>query len=102
MRIYDVKVNDIPKYLTENPTDQTHSIVIHEKEETLLTSLHVLGVTSYFTFSKPEMGEYNNCKHFSATTVDPEWDPHDPSFLVQAYALLKIGGLLRDIPEELR
>ena len=28
MRTYDVKVNDIPKYLTDNPTDQTHSIVI--------------------------------------------------------------------------
>ena len=24
MRMYDVKVNEIPKYLTVNPTDQTH------------------------------------------------------------------------------
>ena len=24
MSMYDVKLNDIPKYLTENPTDQTH------------------------------------------------------------------------------
>ena len=24
MMMYDVKVNDITKYLTENPTDQTH------------------------------------------------------------------------------
>ena len=30
MRMYDVKVNDIPKYLTGNTTDQTHSIVLHE------------------------------------------------------------------------
>ena len=29
MMMYGVKVNDIPKYLTDNPTDQTHSIVMH-------------------------------------------------------------------------
>ena len=31
MRMYDVKVNKITKYLTDNTTDQTHSIVMHEK-----------------------------------------------------------------------
>ena len=31
MSMYDVKVNDITKYLTENPTDQKHSIVMYEK-----------------------------------------------------------------------
>ena len=55
MRVYNVKVNDIPKYLTDNPTDQTHSIVMHEKGETLLIPLHLHGVTSYFTSRKPTM-----------------------------------------------
>ena len=45
MRMYDVKVNDITKYLTDNPTDQTHSIFMHEKGETLLIPLHLHGVT---------------------------------------------------------
>ena len=31
MRMYEVEVNDIPKYLTNNPTDQTHYIVIQKK-----------------------------------------------------------------------
>ena len=31
MRMYDVKLNVIPKYLTDNPTDHTHSIVMYEK-----------------------------------------------------------------------
>ena len=48
------------------------------------------------------MEEYNNCMHFSATAVDPEWYPHDPSFSAQEYALLTTGGLLREIPEEFR
>ena len=30
-RMYDVKVNDIPKYLTDNTTDQTYSLVMHKK-----------------------------------------------------------------------
>ena len=34
--------------------------------------------------------------------MEPEWDPHDPSFLAQEYALLKTGGLLRERPEEFR
>ena len=34
------------------------------------------------------MGDYNNCTHISATVVDPEWDPHDPSFSDQEDALL--------------
>ena len=67
IRMYDVKVNDIPKYLTENPTDQTHSIFMFEKGETLLIPLHLHGVTSYFTSRKSTMEEYNNCMHFSAT-----------------------------------
>ena len=48
------------------------------------------------------MEEYNNCTHFSATAVDPEWDPHDPSFSAQEDALLTTGGLLRERPEGFR
>ena len=53
MRMYDVKVNYIPKYLTDNNTDQTHSIVMHKKVETPLIPLHLHGVTFYFAFRKP-------------------------------------------------
>ena len=57
--------------------------------------LHLHEVTSYFTSRKPTIEEYNNCTHFSATSVDPEWDPHDTSFSDQEDALLTTGGLLR-------
>ena len=57
IRMYDIKVNDITKYLNENPTAQTHSIVMQEKWETLLIPLHLHGVTSYFTSRKPTMEE---------------------------------------------
>ena len=53
MSMYEVKVNEIPKYLTDNSTDQTHSIVMHEEGETLLITLHLYGVTSYSTSRKP-------------------------------------------------
>ena len=80
MRMYNVKLNNIPKYLTENPTDQTHSMFMHEKVETLLIPLYLHGVTSYLTSRNPTMEEYNNYTHFSATAMDPEWYPCDPYF----------------------
>ena len=46
------------------------------------------------------MEEYNNFTHFSATAVDPEWDPQDLSFLVKEVALFTTGGFLREITEE--
>ena len=69
--MYDVKVNYIPKYLTDNTTDQTHSIVMHEKGETLLIPLHLHVVTLYSTSRCPTIYEYNNCTHLSATAVEP-------------------------------
>ena len=48
------------------------------------------------------MEEYNNCTHLSDTSVEPEWDPHDPYFLAQEYVLLPTSGLLSERPEELR
>ena len=75
---------------------------MHEKGESLLIQFNLHGVTSYFTSRKPTMEECNNCTHFSAKALDPEWDPHDPSFSAQDDALLTAGGLLREIPEEFR
>ena len=46
MKMYDVKVNEIPKYLTENPTDKTHSIVVHERRRNIVIPLHLHRVTS--------------------------------------------------------
>ena len=80
MRMYGVKVNDISKYLTENTTDQTHSIFMQKQGETLLIPLHLHWVTTHFTSRNTTMEEYNNFTQFSATAVDPEWDPHDPYF----------------------
>ena len=57
MRMYDVKVNEITKYLTDNTTDPTHSIVMHKKGETLIIPLHLHGVTVYFTSRKATMEE---------------------------------------------
>ena len=102
MRMHDVKVNDIPKYLTDNPTDQTHSIVMHLKSRNPTDTIAPTWSHFVFTPSNPTMEEYNNCTHFSATAVDPEWDPHDPSFSYQKDALLATGGLLRERPEEFR
>ena len=48
------------------------------------------------------MEEYKNCMYFSATSVEPEWDPHDTSFSCQEDTILTTVGFLRDRPEEFR
>ena len=73
-----------------------------KKGETLLSPLHLHGVTSYFTARHPTIEEYNNFTLFSATAVEIEWDAHYPSCLAQEDALLTTCGLSRDIPEEFR
>ena len=42
MRMYDVKVNEIPKYLTNNLTYQTHSIKPYLSHCTYMGSLRIL------------------------------------------------------------
>ena len=61
LRMNDVKVFDCPKFLTENPDAQTHSIPIPSTEGDELAiavplSLH--GVTSYFSNILPRGASY--------------------------------------------
>ena len=64
LRINDVEVNETPKFLTNNPTDKTHAVVVRNPESTdphheLLIPLSLHNVTSYFPTRKPTREEYN-------------------------------------------
>ena len=60
MRVNDVKVNDLPKHLSVNPTDETHAVQIPlDNDGNVLTiPLSLDGVTSYFPTFKPSLEEY--------------------------------------------
>jgi hypothetical protein len=58
MRVDDVRVEEIPKSLTENQTDLMHAISFPSDD--FIIPLFLKGVTSYFTCRKPANDEWEN------------------------------------------
>ena len=56
----DVLVNDEPKHMALNPTEEHHSIFVpgNSKQEPLRIQFLIIGVTSYFPSWKPTKEEY--------------------------------------------
>jgi hypothetical protein len=92
MRLNDVVVSEQPKFLTENPTDTTHAIVIPGKEEEnlppLTIPLDLQGLTSCFPMRKPSAEEYESCSRYDLTSEEPIFDPRDPTYASQEAACL--------------
>ncbi|KAI2509582.1 Reverse transcriptase (RNA-dependent DNA polymerase) [Fragilaria crotonensis] len=92
VRLNDVTISDTPRFLTDNLTDLTHSIAIPtnnpNKPYVIPLSLH--GVTSSFPTRKPTPEEYESLPHFTLTSDEPEYDPHDTSYATQEDALTKM------------
>jgi hypothetical protein len=62
-RVNDVIVNDVPKFLTLNPTDNTHAIVVQDPDDPaqhFCFPLNIQGVTSYLTVRKPTLAEWDS------------------------------------------
>jgi hypothetical protein len=58
--INDVTVNNVPKFLTHFPTDNTHAIIVqnpNNESNTLSFPLHLQGVTSYLPVHKPTVAK---------------------------------------------
>ena len=54
-------INDIPKFLPEDPDDKTHAIIVYDplnSNEPLIIPLVLKGVTSCFPSRKPRASEY--------------------------------------------
>ena len=102
LRLNDVSVNEIPKFLITNPTEQDHAITIDlaENDGRLTLPLSIEGVTSYFPSFKPTAAQYESATEgldlLHLTYRDPEWDPHDADFSRQEDAMLGHDGLVRD------
>lgn len=73
MRMHDIQVNECPKFLDANPTDDSHSIIIPDDGEgepyKIPLSLH--GVTSYFPTRRPTQEEFETCRRFDLTYETP-------------------------------
>ena len=86
-----IRVNDEPKHMVPNPTDDHHCIQIpcttppHDisPTNTLKIPLAMTGVISFFPARKPTQVEYENCPLdciLSITAEEPEWDPSSTRF----------------------
>ena len=54
-------VNDVPKFLTHFPTDNTHALIVQNPDDDLTTltfPLHLQGVTSYLPVRKPTAAKW--------------------------------------------
>ncbi|KAI2504042.1 hypothetical protein MHU86_10404 [Fragilaria crotonensis] len=92
LRLNDVKVNDVPRFLTENPDELTHSLVVpmDDAEMPYIIPLSLKGVASSFPTRKPTLEEYESLPHLVLTGDLPDYDPHDPTFAAHEETLTKI------------
>ena len=108
VRINDVKLDDKPKVLTEDPTNESHAITYEDNTGTLINiTLELKGVTSYFPTRNPTKYEFETCLRVELTYITPEWDPHSTTFQEQEEALMNFEecymngatkrGVVRDI-----
>ena len=101
LRDNDVLVNDEPKSMALNPTDDHHTIIVPDPsggdEPVLRIPLWLHGVTSHFNTRKPSKEEYDSSDpdmHVHMTYDSPEWDPSDERFAVQEAAMADDDGML--------
>jgi hypothetical protein len=99
VRLNDVKIDELPKFLSADPTDETHAIVLPSDDGMkVIIPLSLHGVTSYFTTFKPTVNEYEAAQEgvdlFHLTYDEPEWDPHSNDFHESESQLLDSEGLV--------
>ena len=95
VRMNNVQLDDNPKFLTEDPIDESHAISCEDIMGALVNiTLALKGVTSYFPTRKPTKHEFENCPRIELTYLTPEWDPHSTTFQEQEEALMDIKGKL--------
>ncbi|KAI2501185.1 hypothetical protein MHU86_5154 [Fragilaria crotonensis] len=88
-----ILVNNIPRFLTENGNDLTHSLlVIPTADDTsapYVSPLSVRGVTLTFRTRQSPIEAYGTLPHVTLTGEDLPWDPYDNVFTDEEAALTK-------------
>jgi hypothetical protein len=91
LREYGLLVHETPKFQTENPTDETHCIIVMDCElpaDELIIPLEIHRINSYFPTFKPTVQQYKSCERvFTMTAESPEWNPSDMKYAEQEAAL---------------
>ena len=83
-----VKINELPKFLAEDPDDNTHAIIVSDPlnpNQPLIITLVLKGVTRYLLSRKPRVSEYEDesIPHINIISEAPVWEPSEDSFAEQ-------------------
>jgi hypothetical protein len=103
-RVNDVTVNNVPKFLTHFPTDNTHALIVQNPDNDLTTlsfPLHLQGVTSYLPVCKPTAAEWEtgDIVWINMTAEHLDWDPIDPTYSSQGAAMTDYRGVVLPHPD---
>ena len=87
-RVNDVVINECPKFLTPDPTDHTHAIIIPDPLDPsnatppIVLPLQLQGVISYLDVCAPTRESWTSgeCLRLDLTSETLTWDPYDPSY----------------------
>ena len=107
MRDNDLRVNDEPKFMVPNPTEDHNAITIPHNEdidngEPLRIPLSLKGVFTYFPVRRPTKQEYENTplsRRYTLTADSPSWEPDTNRFAEQESAMLDTRFRLIELDE---
>ncbi len=96
-RVNDMTVNDLPKFLVANPTDQMHALTINDSNNPLqlvILPLTLRGVTSLLNVRTVTIDEFDSQDyprlHLTSDTLT--WDPTTNLYEQQENAMMDYSG----------
>ena len=93
-----MEINEVPRFLTSNPTTLSHSIVIADSMDdahhyTIPQQLE--GFLSYFEYTLPTSAEYEDedIPHLELTAESTAWEPMSITLLVKKRVTSVLGDI---------
>jgi hypothetical protein len=102
-RINDMTVNNVPKFLTRFPTDNTHALIVQnpDNDSTIFFPLHLQGVMSYLPVHKLTAAKWEtgDIVQIDVTAENLDWDPNDPTYSSNEAAMTDYRGVVLPHPD---
>ena len=100
-RVNDVTINEMPKFLEIDPTDQSHAIAVKDPDklaQTLTLWLALRGVISLLNMRTPSIDDWNTgeIRRLALTSKDLLWDPSLTMYVEQEAAVVGYNGHVFD------
>ena len=101
MLIYDVTINETPKFLDIDPTDQSHAIAVKDPDsfaQTLTLRLALQGVISLLNVRTPSIDDWNTgeIRCLALTSENLIWDPSSTMYKEQEATMTGYNGHVFD------